>query len=74
MTLISSVSGIRGTLGGKAGDNLTPIEVVLAGVPMAVGYCIITKGNSVVGRDADHTTRWYKVWFVNIDFTGNRCN
>ena len=28
MTLISSVSGIRGTLGGKTGDNLTPIDVV----------------------------------------------
>ena len=28
MTLIKSVSGIRGTIGGKPGDNLTPIDVV----------------------------------------------
>lgn len=28
MTLIKSISGIRGTIGGKAGDNLTPIDVV----------------------------------------------
>lgn len=28
MTLIKSISGIRGTIGGKAGDNLTPLDVV----------------------------------------------
>lgn len=28
MSLIKSVSGIRGTIGGKPGDNLTPIDVV----------------------------------------------
>lgn len=28
MTLIKSISGIRGTIGGPAGDNLTPIDVV----------------------------------------------
>jgi phosphoglucosamine mutase len=28
MTLIKSISGIRGTIGGKAGENLTPIDVV----------------------------------------------
>jgi len=28
MALIKSISGIRGTIGGKAGDGLTPIEVV----------------------------------------------
>ena len=28
MTLIKSISGIRGTLGGRAGDNLTPIDIV----------------------------------------------
>ena len=26
MTLIKSISGIRGTIGGKQGDNLTPID------------------------------------------------
>jgi len=28
MTLITSISGIRGTIGGKANDSLTPIDVV----------------------------------------------
>lgn len=28
MTLIKSISGIRGTIGGSVGDNLTPIDVV----------------------------------------------
>ena len=28
MTLIKSISGIRGTIGGKSGDNLTPIDIV----------------------------------------------
>lgn len=28
MTLIKSISGIRGTIGGKPGDNLTPLDVV----------------------------------------------
>ena len=28
MTLIKSISGIRGTIGGCQGDNLTPIDVV----------------------------------------------
>ena len=28
MTLIKSISGIRGTIGGAQGDNLTPIDIV----------------------------------------------
>lgn len=28
MTLIKSISGIRGTIGGKAGDSLSPIDIV----------------------------------------------
>jgi phosphomannomutase len=28
LTLIKSISGIRGTIGGKAGDGLTPIDIV----------------------------------------------
>ena len=28
MTLIKSISGIRGTIGGQVSDNLTPIDVV----------------------------------------------
>ena len=53
MTLISSVSGIRGTLGGKTGDNLTPIDVVR--FASAYGSWIlqnVDKATIVVGRDA----------------------
>ena len=28
MALIKSISGIRGTIGGLQGDNLTPIDIV----------------------------------------------
>ena len=28
MTLIKSISGIRGTIGGQVGDNLTPVDAV----------------------------------------------
>ncbi len=55
MTLIKSISGIRGTIGGKPGDNLTPIDAV----KFAAAYGIWLKGYSkkdklkvVIGRDA----------------------
>ena len=28
MSLIKSISGIRGTIGGKAGDGLNPLDIV----------------------------------------------
>ena len=28
MTLIKSISGIRGTIGGKAGEGLNPLDIV----------------------------------------------
>ncbi len=34
MALIKSISGIRGTIGGKPGENLTPPDVV----KFAAGY------------------------------------
>ncbi|MEC4113616.1 phosphoglucosamine mutase [Myroides pelagicus] len=55
MTLIKSISGIRGTIGGKVGDNLTPIDAV----KFASAYGTFLKNNSnkekltvVIGRDA----------------------
>ena len=55
MTLIKSISGIRGTIGGKQGDNLTPIDAV----KFACSYGQWLKNNSknknlsvVIGRDA----------------------
>ena len=55
MTLIKSISGIRGTIGGVQGDNLTPIDVV----KFATAYTRFIQANSgkervkiVMGRDA----------------------
>jgi len=55
MTLIKSISGIRGTIGGKTGDNLTPLDTV----KFAAAYGTWLKKTSenkklkvVVGRDA----------------------
>lgn len=60
MTLIKSISGIRGTIGGKVGDNLTPVDAV----KFAAAYGTWLKSNNtsttnhqsklkvVVGRDA----------------------
>ncbi|MEL0186273.1 MAG: phosphoglucosamine mutase [Flavobacteriaceae bacterium] len=55
MTLIKSISGIRGTIGGVNGDNLTPIDAVNFGC--AYGQWLINKNpNSkhkvIIGRDA----------------------
>ena len=53
MTLIKSISGIRGTIGGKAGEGLTPSDIV----KFTTAYAFWLKQNSVkksvvVGRDA----------------------
>jgi len=55
MTLIKSISGIRGTIGGHTGDNLTPVDAV----KFASAYGTFLKNNSdkekltvVIGRDA----------------------
>ncbi|MGJ1432387.1 phosphoglucosamine mutase [Sphingobacterium spiritivorum] len=53
MTLIKSISGIRGTIGGRSGEGLTPIDIVK--FTAAFGKIIVKKsGNNkiVVGRDA----------------------
>ncbi len=55
MTLIKSISGIRGTIGGTVGENLTPVDAV----KFAAAYGTFLKKNSnktklkvVIGRDA----------------------
>ena len=55
MTLIKSISGIRGTIGGNAGHNLTPLDTV----KFTAAYATFIKNSSqndrptiVVGRDA----------------------
>lgn len=55
MTLIKSISGIRGTIGGDVGDNLTPIDIVqftAAYSSLIKKLTKIDKPLIVVGRDA----------------------
>jgi phosphomannomutase len=52
-SLIKSISGIRGTIGGKSGDSLTPKDIV----EIASAYAEWVKNNSskhkvIIGRDA----------------------
>lgn len=52
MALIKSISGIRGTIGGKPGDNLTPVDIVK--FTAAYGTIISAgkqKTSIIVGRD-----------------------
>jgi phosphomannomutase len=54
VTLIKSISGIRGTIGGKSGESLTPLDVVK--FTAAFAATIISKPDVnkkvVIGRDA----------------------
>ena len=56
MTLIKSISGIRGTIGGKVNDNLTPVDAVKFAA--AYGSWLINRNSAkekltvVLGRDA----------------------
>ena len=48
MTLIKSISGIRGTIGGRTGDTLNPLDIV----KFTTAYATFIKGRKiVVGRD-----------------------
>jgi phosphomannomutase len=56
MTLIKSISGIRGTIGGREGDNLTPSDIV----KFVSAYARLIKDSGsrkriVIGRDARTT-------------------
>jgi phosphomannomutase len=53
MTLIKSISGIRGTIGGKPGEGLSPLDIVK--FTAAYGFWLKqnhTKVKVVIGRDA----------------------
>ena len=54
MTLIKSISGIRGTIGGAVGDSLSPLDIVRFTASYAIfiknqGY---SSNNIIIGRDA----------------------
>ncbi|MHA7129494.1 phosphoglucosamine mutase [Algoriphagus namhaensis] len=53
MSLIKSISGIRGTIGGKVGEGLSPVDIVK--FASAYGSWVLEKtgnGKVVIGRDA----------------------
>ena len=55
MTLIKSISGIRGTIGGKPGDNLTPSDIVKFVTGFATYILSESPGRKIkmiIGRDA----------------------
>ncbi|PSR56002.1 phosphoglucosamine mutase [Adhaeribacter arboris] len=53
MALIKSISGIRGTIGGKTGEALTPLDVVKFTAAFGEWVLQTTQNNTiVVGRDA----------------------
>jgi len=82
MTLIKSISGIRGTIGGSPGDNLTPLDVIK--FTAAFGTWIKAKNAGkkckvIVGRDArvsgemvnqlvDGTLTGLGIHVINLDF------
>ena len=67
MTLIKSISGIRGTLGGHPGENLTPLDVVhfvaAFGSLLHAGF---DNPTVIIGRDARPSGVWISALSVQI--------
>jgi phosphomannomutase len=68
MTLIKSISGIRGTIGGQTGDNLTPIDTVK--FASAYGTWLKKYRNKdhyrvVIGRDARPSGKMIQELVIN---------
>ena len=67
MTLIKSISGIRGTIGGHAGEGLNPLDIVkfTSAYATLIRKTTTNKSNKiVVGRDRTccnygRSMRWY---------------
>jgi len=61
MTLISSISGTRGTIGGVPGENLTPIDAVEFAAAFSQFIKTVSNTSSptvVIGRDARPSGGW----------------
>ena len=77
MTLIKSISGIRGTVGGYPGDNLTPLDIVK--FVSAYATWLKTgagkkKAKIVLGRDARVSGDMYaKLVAATLTGFGTRC-
>lgn len=61
MSLIKSISGIRGTIGGAPGEGLSPLDIV----KFTAAYATFIRRNTtkntnliVVGRDARAPEKW----------------
>ena len=55
MALIKSISGIRGTIGGKPGESLSPVDIVKFAAAFGTWVQLRHKKDSlkvIVGRDA----------------------
>ncbi|WP_159521059.1 phosphoglucosamine mutase [Sunxiuqinia indica] len=76
MTLIKSISGIRGTIGGKPGDGLSPLDVVKYSSAYARWAKDTTKKSKptiVVGRDARISGAMFES-LVCASLSGMGCN
>ena len=51
MALIKSISGIRGTIGGKPGENLTPLDIVKFTTAFVFSLNENDPKKIVIGRD-----------------------
>ena len=76
MSLIKSISGIRGTIGGKAGDGLNPLDIV----KFTAAYATFIRKNTpvktnkiVVGRDARISGEMVKHTVIGTLGNGIRC-
>ena len=54
MTLIKSISGIRGTIGGEVGDGLTPLDIVrfTSSYATFIRKQVSSSNTIIIGRDA----------------------
>ena len=63
MTLIKSISGIRGTIGGGAGEGLNPLDIVKftsAYATLIRKTCTVKSNKIVVGVMPASLARWVK--------------
>lgn len=61
MTLIKSISGIRGTIGGGAGEGLNPLDIVKftsAYATLIRKTCTVKSNKIVVGQMHASRARW----------------
>ena len=76
MTLIKSISGIRGTIGGKPGEGLSPLDLVKFAAAYATWAKQTTankKPTIVVGRDARISGKMVSAIVIST-LTGMGCN